>query len=115
MSKLGENLSEEDVNEMIQLADKDGYGKVNEEEFLKIMMSNDQKNIDNNTLQLVETWDWEQPLGWSCVIGCHRFRVGPPDNPGPTLHLLKVDPGLKSGQCKVGPCLLYTSPSPRDS
>ena len=41
MSKLGENLSEEDVNEMIQLADKDGYGKVNEEEFLKIMMSND--------------------------------------------------------------------------
>ena len=37
MSRLGENLSEDDVNEMIELADKDGHGRVNEEEFLKII------------------------------------------------------------------------------
>lgn len=38
MRKLGMNLSNEDVSEMIKVADKNGEGKVNIEEFLNVMM-----------------------------------------------------------------------------
>nr|ACO10678.1 Caltractin [Caligus rogercresseyi] len=36
-SELGENMTEEELKEMIQEADKDGDGAVGEEEFLSIM------------------------------------------------------------------------------
>uniref|UniRef100_A0A8D0G5Q7 Calglandulin n=1 Tax=Sphenodon punctatus TaxID=8508 RepID=A0A8D0G5Q7_SPHPU len=39
MTKLGEKLSEEEVNEMIKEADVDGDGQVNYEEFLRVMAS----------------------------------------------------------------------------
>ena len=38
MSQLGVNLSKEDLEEMIKVADKNGSGKVNLEEFLSIML-----------------------------------------------------------------------------
>ena len=38
MSQLGVNLSKEDIEEMIKVADKSGSGKVNLEEFLSIML-----------------------------------------------------------------------------
>ena len=38
MSQLGVNLGKEDVEEMIKVADKNGSGKVNMEEFLSIML-----------------------------------------------------------------------------
>ncbi|KAM5136602.1 centrin-1 [Callospermophilus lateralis] len=36
-AELGENLTDEELQEMIDEADRDGDGEVNEEEFLKIM------------------------------------------------------------------------------
>ncbi|XP_008259349.1 centrin-1 [Oryctolagus cuniculus] len=36
-NELGENLTDEELQEMIDEADRDGDGEVNEEEFLKIM------------------------------------------------------------------------------
>ncbi|KAK2507973.1 hypothetical protein MC885_003375 [Smutsia gigantea] len=36
-SELGENLTDEELQEMIDEADRDGDGEVNEEEFLRIM------------------------------------------------------------------------------
>ena len=38
MKQLGVNLSAEDVDEMIKVADKNGSGKVNLEEFLSVML-----------------------------------------------------------------------------
>ncbi|KAJ3194016.1 hypothetical protein HK101_003652 [Irineochytrium annulatum] len=35
--ELGENLTEEELQEMIDEADRDGDGEINEEEFLRIM------------------------------------------------------------------------------
>lgn len=35
--ELGENLSDEEIQEMIDEADRDGDGEINEEEFLRIM------------------------------------------------------------------------------
>jgi centrin-1 len=35
--ELGENLTDEELQEMIDEADKDGDGEVNEDEFLRIM------------------------------------------------------------------------------
>ncbi|XP_029965795.1 centrin-1-like [Salarias fasciatus] len=35
--ELGENLTDEELEEMIQEADRDGDGEVNEQEFLRIM------------------------------------------------------------------------------
>ena len=35
--ELGENLTEEELREMIEEADRDGDGEVNQEEFLRIM------------------------------------------------------------------------------
>jgi len=37
MTKLGEKLSEEEVDDMIREADVDGDGQVNYEEFVKVM------------------------------------------------------------------------------
>lgn len=34
---LGENISDEELHEMIQEADRDGDGEVNEEEFMRVM------------------------------------------------------------------------------
>ena len=39
MTNLGEKLSEEEVNEMINEADTDGDGQINYEEFVKMMNS----------------------------------------------------------------------------
>ena len=36
-NELGESLTDEELQEMIDEADRDGDGEVNEEEFLKIM------------------------------------------------------------------------------
>ena len=36
---LGENLTDEEINEMIREADIDGDGQINYEEFVKMMMS----------------------------------------------------------------------------
>ena len=41
MRQLGARLSLEDVEEMIKVADKNGSGKVNLDEFLNIMMMAD--------------------------------------------------------------------------
>ena len=38
MGKLGINLSKEDLEEMIKVADKNGSGKVNLDEFLNVML-----------------------------------------------------------------------------
>ncbi len=35
--ELGENMSDEELQEMIEEADRDGDGEINEEEFLRIM------------------------------------------------------------------------------
>ena len=35
--ELGENLTDEEIQEMIDEADRDGDGEINEEEFLRIM------------------------------------------------------------------------------
>jgi centrin-1 len=35
--ELGENLTDEEIQEMIDEADRDGDGEVNEEEFYRIM------------------------------------------------------------------------------
>lgn len=35
--ELGENLTDEELQEMIDEADRDGDGEINEQEFLKIM------------------------------------------------------------------------------
>jgi len=39
MNKLGENLSDADVKAMIHAADKNGDGKIDYEEFIKMMCS----------------------------------------------------------------------------
>ena len=39
MTKLGEKLTDEEVDEMIREADVDGDGQINYEEFVKMMMS----------------------------------------------------------------------------
>jgi len=39
MTNLGEKLTDEEVDEMIREADVDGDGKINYEEFVKMMMS----------------------------------------------------------------------------
>ncbi|XP_004477431.1 calmodulin-like protein 3 [Dasypus novemcinctus] len=39
MTRLGEKLSEEEVDEMIQAADADGDGQVNYEEFVRMLVS----------------------------------------------------------------------------
>lgn len=38
MTKLGEKLTDEEVNEMIRKADVDGDGKVSYEEYVKMVM-----------------------------------------------------------------------------
>ncbi|XP_024436472.1 centrin-1 [Desmodus rotundus] len=40
-NELGENLTDEELQEMIDEADRDGDGEVNEEEFLRIMKKTD--------------------------------------------------------------------------
>jgi centrin-1 len=37
LQELGENLTDEELQEMIDEADRDGDGEVNKEEFLRIM------------------------------------------------------------------------------
>ena len=39
MKNLGEKLTDEEVDKMIREADVDGYGQINYEEFVKMMMS----------------------------------------------------------------------------
>lgn len=39
MTNLGENLTEDEINEMIQEADRDGDGQINYEEFVLMMVS----------------------------------------------------------------------------
>ncbi len=35
--ELGENMTDEEIHEMIEEADRDGDGEINEEEFMRIM------------------------------------------------------------------------------
>lgn len=39
MKKLGEKLSDEDIRAMIRAADKNGDGKIDYEEFIKMMLA----------------------------------------------------------------------------
>ena len=41
MHALGDKISDDDVSTLIAAADKDGDGKVNYEEFIKMMVANE--------------------------------------------------------------------------
>ncbi|KAJ1536327.1 Centrin-1, partial [Nowakowskiella sp. JEL0078] len=80
--ELGENLTDEELQEMIDEADRDGDGEVNQDEFLRIMKKT---RIEQPTVAKLANFATKQPYLQLAIAGkrCTEMEVDPNrTNPG---------------------------------